>query len=56
MTIGRAERTLNQVCSETTYRRMFDKLWELPSNVKHVVIQLGRVGLCIFDLVDIDCT
>ncbi|KAG9057330.1 hypothetical protein FS842_007469 [Serendipita sp. 407] len=37
----RAERTLNRVCSEATYRRMFDRLWELPASVKHIVVQLG---------------
>lgn len=37
----RAERTLQQVCSEATYRRLFDTLWSLPENVKHVVLQLG---------------
>ena len=42
---NRAERTLNQVCSETTYRRLFDELWGLSETVKHVVMQLGK--LCI---------
>lgn len=37
----RAERTLNQVCSETTYRRVFDRLWDLPHTVKHLVVQIG---------------
>ncbi|CAG7846587.1 SubName: Full=Uncharacterized protein {ECO:0000313/EMBL:CCA69829.1} [Serendipita indica DSM 11827] len=37
----RAERRLDRVCSETTYRRMFDRLWELPASVKHLVVQLG---------------
>ncbi|KAG8798807.1 hypothetical protein FRC17_007311 [Serendipita sp. 399] len=37
----RGERTLNRVCSEVTYRRVFDRLWELPASVKHIIVQLG---------------
>jgi hypothetical protein len=39
--IHRAERTLNTVCSEESYRRVFDRLWNLPYGVEHLVVQLG---------------
>ncbi|KAI0948563.1 hypothetical protein AcV7_009271 [Taiwanofungus camphoratus] len=37
----RAERKKNQVCSQTEYRAVFDRVYMLPRNVEHLVIQLG---------------
>jgi hypothetical protein len=47
----RAERKLEQVCSEEEYGRVFDRLYALPQGVEHLIIQLGipilypRLGL-----------
>lgn len=37
----RAERKLEQVCSEEQYAKVFDRLNSLPSRVEHLIIQLG---------------
>ncbi|PWN50901.1 hypothetical protein IE53DRAFT_386792 [Violaceomyces palustris] len=37
----RAERKLDQVCSELSYKRMFDRVRALPPGVEHLVILLG---------------
>lgn len=38
----RAERKLNQVCSEAEYRKVFARLQMLPQHVEHLVVQLGK--------------
>lgn len=45
----RAERKLSQVCSEGTYRRVFERLWDLPLTVKHLVVQLGTL-ICLLKI------
>jgi hypothetical protein len=47
----RAERTLNQVCSETTYRRVFGRLRDLPNTVKHLVVQIGKCAFCFMEFI-----
>lgn len=42
---GRAERKLSQVCSETEYRKVFQRLQTLPAHVEHLVVQLGASSL-----------
>ncbi|KDQ06742.1 hypothetical protein BOTBODRAFT_39397 [Botryobasidium botryosum FD-172 SS1] len=37
----RGERRKTQVCSETTYGRAFERIYQLPPQVEHLVIQLG---------------
>jgi len=37
----RAERKLQQVCSEEQYARVFKRMNELPPGVEHVIVQLG---------------
>ncbi|TFY69275.1 hypothetical protein EVG20_g3222 [Dentipellis fragilis] len=37
----RAERKLDQVCSPDEYRRVFQRLHDLPSITEHLIIQLG---------------
>ena len=37
----RAERKLEQVCSEEQYANVFNRLNSLPSRVEHLIIQLG---------------
>ena len=37
----RAERKLEQVCSEEQYTKVFERLVSLPSRVEHLIIQLG---------------
>ena len=37
----RAERKLEQVCSEEQYTKVFDRLNSLPPRVEHLIIQLG---------------
>jgi hypothetical protein len=37
----RAERKLEQVCSEEQYAKVFDRLDSLPPRVEHLIIQLG---------------
>ncbi|KAG1754457.1 hypothetical protein EDB19DRAFT_1892451 [Suillus lakei] len=37
----RAERKRNQVCSEFEYQKAFERIRYLPSDVKHLVVQLG---------------
>ena len=38
----RAERNLEQVCSEEEYRKVFNRLNGLPRDAKHLIIQLGN--------------
>ncbi|KAF8626225.1 hypothetical protein AX15_004912 [Amanita polypyramis BW_CC] len=38
----RAERTLERVCSAAEYRNVFRSLQQLPPQVEHLVVQLGR--------------
>lgn len=38
---GRAERKIDQVCSKTTYGRVFKAIAALPKGVKQLVMQLG---------------
>ena len=40
----RAERKLEQVCSEEQYAKVFDRLDSLPSTVEHLIIQLGKAS------------
>lgn len=37
----RAQRKLDQVCSEDTYERVFEACMNLPESVRHLIIQLG---------------
>jgi len=37
----RAERKLDQVCSDREYRIVFDRVGAMPSGVEHLVVQLG---------------
>lgn len=37
----RAERRLGRVCSDEQYNRVFEQLNTMPSNVEHLIIQLG---------------
>lgn len=37
----RAQRKLNQVCAEDTYERVFEAMENMPSTVRHLIIQLG---------------
>ncbi|KAA1471319.1 hypothetical protein DENSPDRAFT_837285 [Dentipellis sp. KUC8613] len=37
----RAERKLEQVCSPEEYRRVFQRLHNLPLNTEHLIVQLG---------------
>lgn len=42
----RAERKLDQVCSDQEYRIVFDRVNALPAGVEHLVVQLGgHIGL-----------
>jgi hypothetical protein len=52
----RAERKLEQVCSEEQYAKVFDRLNSLPSRVEHLIIQLGDASLsAIVTASDIEC-
>ena len=44
----RAERKVECVCSEETYKIVFERLWELPQTVQHLVVQLGQCVLFLF--------
>jgi len=44
----RAERKIERVCSEETYKIVFEQLWRLPQTVQHLVIQLGQWVLFLF--------
>jgi hypothetical protein len=49
----RAERKLDQVCSDEQYAKVFNRLNSLPSRVEHLIIQLGEASLsahCHFKL------
>ncbi|KAJ6455731.1 hypothetical protein C8R45DRAFT_1187359 [Mycena sanguinolenta] len=37
----RAERKKDQVCSQSEYQKVFERLSKLPSNVKHLCVQIG---------------
>ncbi|KAL5529110.1 hypothetical protein ACEPAG_5084 [Sanghuangporus baumii] len=37
----RAERRKDQVCSQHTYKKIFDRLYRLPPQVQHLVVQIG---------------
>lgn len=37
----RAQRKINQVCAQDTYRKCFDAVRRLPPGVEHLIIQLG---------------
>ena len=39
---NRAERKIDRICSEETYKIVFEQLWKLPETVHHLVIQLGQ--------------
>lgn len=43
MTATSAERKRSQVCSEFEYQKAFERIRYLPSDVKHLVVQLGAV-------------
>ena len=44
----RAERKIERVCSEETYKLVFEQLWKLPQTVQHLVIQLGQWVVFLF--------
>jgi hypothetical protein len=39
-----AERRIDQVCSDTEYRKVFERLRGIPHGVEHLIIQLGLVS------------
>ena len=52
----RAERKLEQVCSDEQYAKVFDRLNSLPSSVEHLIIQLGDAfPSVIFTASEIEC-
>lgn len=36
---------MERICSEETYKIVFERLWGLPQTVHHLVIQLGPWSL-----------
>ena len=39
---NRAERKIDRICSQETYKIVFEQLWKLPETVHHLIIQLGQ--------------
>ena len=40
----RAERTLERVCSLAEYKKVFASLRQLPTQVEHLIVQLGTLN------------
>jgi len=39
----RAERRKDRICSDTQYRKSFERLEQLPRTVEHLIVQLGTL-------------
>ena len=39
---NRAERKIDRICSQETYKVIFEQLGKLPETVHHLIIQLGQ--------------
>lgn len=45
--VFRAERKKDRICSDTQYRKTFQRLSQLPRTVEHLIVQLGTPALSI---------